>query len=175
MVMLAVFAVAGIAQPAAAPSAVRAGKVGAARLTPEQRLDQLATRAGLADQEKAAVQAALRDKMAAAQALREQMKALIQLARNKQATDEQLSAALSKYDAALAAYRERIKRIDAELVARLSLRARVAMTVAGVLDNGLRAAYAGSPRAATRAPGAGRGARRRAGAAATAPAAQPAK
>jgi ABC-type transporter Mla subunit MlaD len=140
LAMAAVFATAAIAQPpAAAPtlSAPRARAGMGARQNLEQRLDQLAARIGMTEAEKAAAKEAIRAKVAAAASLSEQLRALSTVARKEKATDQELRDALAKYDAAVATYRQRVKEIDTRLKQSLSLRAQAALTVAGVLDNGL--------------------------------------
>jgi hypothetical protein len=141
IVVLAVFAAAAVAQQAPAPAPGPGG--GAPRLSPEQMFDQMATRIGLSDDEKAAGKAAIQQKTEAATTLGQELRALIQVLRNRNASDAELQAALKKYDTALAAYGERIKQIDAELSKRVSPRALVAMTVMGVRENGLRSVIAG--------------------------------
>jgi len=97
----------------------------------------LADRAHLTASEKAITEKAVRAKMDAATGLSRELQALRDAAGNEKASDAQLGAALKKYDAALAAYRQRVKAIDAQVSKSVSLRARVALTAVGVIDNGL--------------------------------------
>jgi predicted DNA-binding protein len=152
-------ATAAMAQaPAAAPArpapGARAGT--GARQNLEQRLDQLAARIGMTDAEKAAAKEAIRAKVAAAADLSKELRALATVARKAKVTDEELRDALGKCDAAVASYHQRVKEIDARLKESLSLRARAALTVAGVLDNGLSPRFGNMPRS-----GAGAGRRSR--------------
>jgi len=140
MVVAAGLATAAVAQPpAAAPARPAPGARGGmgARQNLEQRLDQLATRIGMTDAEKAAAKEAIRAKMAAATSLSEELRALGTAARKQNVTDEELRGALGKYDAAVATHHQRVKEIDTRLKESLSLRSQAALTVAGVLDNGL--------------------------------------
>lgn len=106
-------------------------------IDPEQMMERMAERIGLTEAEKAAVRNAVRAKIEAANALGRELRALGEVARNQRASDKELAAALRRFDAALATYRQKVKAIDAQLVKALSLRARAALTVLGVLDNGL--------------------------------------
>jgi hypothetical protein len=108
-------------------------------ITPEQQFERIATRLGLTEEEKVACRAAIREKTAAAKALNKDINALGMIVLDQTASDEQLSTAFDKYEKALTAYREQVKRIDSELLTKLSPRAKVGMMIVGVLDNGLRA------------------------------------
>jgi Spy/CpxP family protein refolding chaperone len=146
IVVLAVFAAVAIAQPAPAPGPAGPGPGmrGAGRgMNTQQMFDEMATRIGLTATEKTATQAAIREKMTASQALGEQLRALGEVARKPNATDAELKAALTKYESTLAAYRKKVAQIDSQLSAKLSLKARVALTALGVLDNGLGPRFGG--------------------------------
>ena len=126
--------------PGPAPSAPGPGQ-GPGRMGPGfdagQMIDMLAQRIGLTPEEKAITEKAARAKMDAMMGLSGELEALSAVARNEKATDAELTAALKKYDAALTAYRKKTKAIDTQLSKGVSLRARVALTSVGVLDNGL--------------------------------------
>jgi len=175
IVVLAIFAVAAMAQPAPAPRGPGTRRVTVSRPTPQEQFEQIAARVGLTDKEKTVCRAAIREKMQAAQTLNQDMDVLGQLVRKKGATDEQLNAAFKQYDTTLAAYRDHIKQIDSELVPKLSPRARVAMMIVGVLDNGLRALGGSGAIGITGLLGGGRTMRMRGGARAPVPAPAPAK
>jgi hypothetical protein len=102
-------------------------------------VDMLAERAHLTPAEKTLTEKAVRAKIDAAMGLGRELQTLRDAAANGKATDAQLKAALAKYDAALASYRQRVKAIDAQLIKSVSLRTRVALTAVGVIDNGLGA------------------------------------
>jgi len=137
-------AIAQVPAPAPRPTAPAPG-AGGGRMGPpadmeqmlDQMLDTLATRLGLTAAEKAATKKAARAKMEATTAFSQQLQALGEVARNEKATDKELNAGLQKFGAALTAYRQRIKAIDAALTKAVSLRARVALTALGVIDNGM--------------------------------------
>jgi Spy/CpxP family protein refolding chaperone len=140
--LLLVAAVAGAVIAAEAPGPVAAPPgPGGERMRPQgdpgQMLDLVLERLGLTEAEKAAVKKAARAKMEAAAPLTRELQALGQTARNDEATDQELKAALRRFDAALLAYRQKAKAIDAQLIKALSLRARAALTAMGVLDNGM--------------------------------------
>jgi hypothetical protein len=99
-------------------------------------VDALAQRLHLTPAEKATTEHAMRAKTDAAAGLSRELRALSDVARNEKSTDKELSAALKRYDEALASYRQRIKAIDAQFSKALSLRARASLTAVGVLDNG---------------------------------------
>jgi Spy/CpxP family protein refolding chaperone len=126
--------------PGPAPSAPSAGpgpgRMGAG-FDMGRMIDMLAQRLNLTPEEKAITEKAVRAKMDAAMGLSRELEALGAAARNDKSSDQELSAALKKYAAALAAYRKRIKDIDAQLSKGVSLRARAGLTAIGVLDNGL--------------------------------------
>ena len=144
--VMAVLAWPAFAQPAPgpapgpAPSAPGPGQ-GPGRMGPGfdagRMIDMLAQRIGLTPEEKAITEKAARAKMDAMMGLSGELEALSAVARNEKATDAELTAALKKYDAALAAYRKKVKAIDTQLSKGVSLRARVALTSVGVLDNGI--------------------------------------
>jgi chromosome segregation ATPase len=117
-------------------------------------VDALAQRIGLTDAEKAATRKAMEAKREAATALGQELRALAQVVSNKQSKDEELTAALKKFDAARTAYRQKVKDIDAQLAGAVSLRARAALTVAGVIDNGFGARFGGMRAGGARAGGA---------------------
>ena len=142
VVLVMALAVAAIAQaPAPAPGPGAAPPRGGARMgapaNMDQMLDRLATRMGLTDAEKATTKKAVQEKMAARQALQQELTGLRDVAMKQNASDRELRGALQKYGRALAAYREKTKAIDAQLTKAVSLKARVGLTAAGVIDNGL--------------------------------------
>lgn len=133
-------AIAQVPAPTPRPTAPAPGS-GGQRMGPpvdiDQMIDMAAERLGLTNAEKAATKKAVRAKMDAGTAFSQQLQALGEVARNEKATDKELNAALQKFGAALAAYRQKVKAIDAALTKSLSLRARVALTALGVIDNGM--------------------------------------
>jgi len=132
---------------------------------PAQMIDMMAERLGLTEPEKVATKNAVRAKLEAAAPLNQGLRALAELARNEQATDKELSAALKRFDAALAAYRQQVKAIDAQLIKAVSPKAQAALTAIGVIDNGVGMRFGGRMRPRgdaggpggrrTRGPGAG--------------------
>jgi len=168
IVVLVAFAGAAVAQPPAAPAPGQQapGAPGARgqRLNMEQMLDQLAARISLTDAEKAATKEAIQAKVQAAATLQQELRNLAGVVRKQSATDQELQSALQKFDAALSTYRQKTKDIDAQLVKSLSSRARAALTVVGVIDNGAGARFGGAmgggmgrrgQGAARRSPGSG--------------------
>lgn len=159
IVVLAAFAAMAVAQPAPAPApgptapgpGMRGGGQG---MNMEQMFDQFAERIGLTEGEKTASKAAIREKMEATQALGQQLRALAQVARQPNASEAEMKAALEKYDGAKVAYEKRVKQIDTELGKKLSVKAKVALTALGVLDNGMGARFGGGM-----GPGGGMGGR----------------
>lgn len=153
---LAAFAGVALAQP---PGPGRPAP-GAPGVNVEQMLDQLAARIGLSDSEKAAAKQAIQAKLAAVTALRQELQSLAETARKQGVTEQELASALKRYEAALATYRRKLAETDAQLARSLSIKARVALTVLGVLDNGLGPRFAGpmagrGPWGGRRAAGAG--------------------
>ena len=141
VVLVGALACAALAQaPAGPPRGERMpgarGYMGGAA-NPDQMIERLAQQIGLTKAETAAVKTAARDKLAARQALGEKLQALRDVAQKPNASEQELRAALDKYNAALTAYRAKIKSIDERLVKQVSLKARVRLTAAGVIDNGL--------------------------------------
>lgn len=121
-------------------------------------IDMLGKRLGLTEAESAATKRAARAKMEAAAPLRQELRTLDKVARNHQATDQEVSAALERFDAALATYRQKVQAIDGELMKAVSLKARAALTAIGIIDNGMGLRLGGA-----RMPGGGKaqvGARR---------------
>jgi len=110
---------------------------------PGQMIDMLGDRLGLTEAEKAATKQAVRAKMEAAAPLTQELRALGEVARNEQATDEEVIAALQRFDAALATYRQKVKAIDGQLIQAVSPKARAAMTALGVIDNGMGLRFGG--------------------------------
>jgi hypothetical protein len=100
-------------------------------------VDLLAQRVTLTETEKAAAKKALSAKLEARAALEREVRALAETAAKPKVTDSELTAALKKAGTAIAAYRQKTQAIDALLVKSLSLKARAALTAAGVIDNGL--------------------------------------
>ncbi|HUT73675.1 MAG TPA: hypothetical protein VM221_02425 [Armatimonadota bacterium] len=141
--LLLVAAVAGAVIAAEAPGPVAAPPPGPGgqRMGPQgdpgQMLDMMLGRLGLTEAEKAAAKKAARAKMEATAPLAKELEALGQTARNDKATDQELRAALQRFDAAQLAYRQKVKAIDAQLIKAVSLKARAALTAMGVLDNGM--------------------------------------
>ena len=160
--------------PGPAPSAPGAGPGRMGRFDPAQMLNMLAQRLGLTDAEKAVTEKALRAKMEASTNLSRELEALSEVARNEKSTDKDLGAALKRYDAALAAYRQRTQAIDAQLGKAVSLKARAGLTAAGIIDNGFGMRFGGMrPGAGGERPAGGRGFGGGAGAPAPGPQANP--
>jgi len=141
--------------PAPAPSAPGRGPGGmAGPMDVGRMVDMLAQGVGLTEAEKAATKKAVTAKLEARAALQQQLQALSEVAGKHKPTDKELTAALKKFDATLAAYRQKTKTIDAQLVKALSLKARVALTAVGVIDNGIGVRF-GRGSGMMRGPGAG--------------------
>jgi Spy/CpxP family protein refolding chaperone len=142
VLVMVVLALPALAQPAPGPGPSAPGPgQGPGRMgpgfDPGRMIDMLAQRINLTAEEKAATEKAVRAKMDAMMNLSRELETLSAVAQNEKATDAELTAALKKYDAAVAAYRNKVKAIDTQLSKAVSLRARVALTTVGVLDNGL--------------------------------------
>lgn len=141
IVVLAAFACAAIAQPppgpAPGPPGPGPGRQMGPALSPEQMIEQYGARIGLTEAEKAATKQAVAAKLQAAQALGGELRALGQVARNENPTDQELRSALQKFDAARTDYYHKIRAIDAQLIKAISLKAQARLTALGVIDNGL--------------------------------------
>jgi hypothetical protein len=106
-------------------------------MSPEQMIEQYGARIGLTEAEKAATKQAVAAKLQAAQALGGELRALGQVARKENPTDQELRSALQKFDAARTDYYHKIRAIDAQLIKAISLKAQARLTALGVIDNGL--------------------------------------
>jgi Spy/CpxP family protein refolding chaperone len=106
-------------------------------MDPALMLERMLQGITVTDAEKAAIQKAFTDKQAARQALMQETRALRELVRNDQATDDQFTAQLAKFNAALAEFNKRSAAIDAQLKAALSPRVQATLIARGiVLENG---------------------------------------
>lgn len=140
LLMAACLAWPAVAQPARGRTSAGAGAGPGRMVGPADAgriADALAERVGLTQAEKAAAKKAVTAKLEARDVLQKEARALAEAAAKPKATDKELSAALKRYDAALATYRQKTKGIDQQLVKALSLKAKAALTAIGVIDNGL--------------------------------------
>jgi len=133
--------------PGPGPQGPGQGARGPGGFNPEQMLDRMAERLGLTENEKKVVQKAAAAKMQAATAHGEAVRALGEVVRKEGVADAELRAALQKFEVSLAAYRQKVTAIDAQLIKGISLKARTALTAMGIIDNGL------PPRFGQRRPG----------------------
>jgi len=116
---------------AAAPGA------GAAGAASDERLKAMVDRLELSAEDRAAVESKLPALLKARQTLQDELAKLRAVADDANATPEQLTQAVDKYQAARRTYRETTRTEDRALSEKLSPRGRARCLVAGILDNGL--------------------------------------
>lgn len=122
--------------PAAGAAAAPAGQPGMAAMSPE-RMKAMVDRLELGPEDRAAVEKSLPALLKARQSLQDELGKLRTVAYDPNATPEQLTAAVEKYQTARADSRRATRPELRTLTDALSPRGRARCLVAGILDNGL--------------------------------------